>query len=393
MTTTTAPQVRSTFVPTFFLGRFASKVANLVKLAEKLGVEPISYVETGRRMVTETENGFEFTFEVVDIDVTGILPKLPGGWEYLGTVEHAAAGNLIHGENEIVESFRTAGPDCVHCGLRRNRSKTVIVRSESGEIAQVGSTCLKDFLGYHGSPDALAAYAESLDDEGDEGLFSRTFRDAVPTEAILKSSAAVIRVEGWHPKSFSGISTADLVRCALRLDKPTEAEKEILKGITVEQADEEVAAGTLAWARNELDGANEYLGNLRVVLGADFVDTKHVGLAVSSVSAWLRHVEKLAVYSAQKAARATSEFVGTVGKRETFEVEVIAERAIDSDYGITYLISMVDGAGNILKTFSSGEFGRCAEVGEKLTIKGTVKAHEVYNGANETSLSRVAVVS
>ena len=63
-------------------------------------------------------------------------------------------------------------------------------------------------------------------------------------------------------------------------------------------------------------------------------------------------------------------------------------QGFDGAYGTSYLVTMVTPEGNVLKTFSSGNFGN-VEVGQTLQIKGTVKKHEVYKGNKETMLSRV----
>ena len=58
------------------------------------------------------------------------------------------------------EAFGTAW--CEHCGLRRRRKATfVVVHVDSGELRQVGSGCLRDFLGGH-DPDRACRQAEYL---------------------------------------------------------------------------------------------------------------------------------------------------------------------------------------------------------------------------------------
>ena len=53
---------------------------------------------------------------------------------------------------------------------------------------------------------------------------------------------------------------------------------------------------------------------------------------------------------------------------------------------------MDDENGNLVKTFSSGDFGYKAEIGWTGTIKATVKAHETYQEREETMLTRVAII-
>jgi hypothetical protein len=107
----------------------------------------------------------------------------------------------------------------------------------------------------------------------------------------------------------------------------------------------------------------------------------------------------------QKAARIEAKQAaghwGTVGKRAEVEVTIRSARDYDGDYGTRYLVVMETADGQTLKTWSSGEFGweaarRLREADGQpvaLRIKGTVKEHSDYQGAPQTELSRVALVT
>lgn len=87
--------------------------------------------------------------------------------------------------------------------------------------------------------------------------------------------------------------------------------------------------------------------------------------------------------------RPESNYVGVVGERSKFIVTVEYIKVLDSVYGYAYLHIMVDDKGNDIRWFGSN---RLCEKGETLTIKGTVKKHEVYDGRKQTILSRCAKV-
>lgn len=59
------------------------------------------------------------------------------------------------------------------------------------------------------------------------------------------------------------------------------------------------------------------------------------------------------------------------------------------DRASSYLVKMETEEGHVLSTFNSGDFGREAEEGQVVKIKGTVKAHTEYDGKPETQLTRV----
>ena len=72
---------------------------------------------------------------------------------------------------------------CEHCGLRRRRTRTyVVVHTDSGEVRQVGSGCLRDFLGGP-DPERACRRAELL-------AAARAELDRAGTLAIAPDGAA-----------------------------------------------------------------------------------------------------------------------------------------------------------------------------------------------------------
>lgn len=383
------------------LPRLREEMAKLAKVAKKLGVEPMEMVVGRRETVDQRDErtGVVYPVEMVTVVISGTAPVLPGGWSFVGAIEHLEAGNLIHGDDPVLAGYRSADPNCDHCGMRRNRRKTVILRREDGAVAQVGSACLKDFLGYHGNPERVVRFAKEIRDmvEEMEMPSSGGYLLGVPTTVFLAATAATVRAHGWVPKSFeSGFPTASLVALVLglhRIDSNDKETKKMVDAVEIEARDEEEAAAIRSWALAiPEDTNNNYLGNVRISLLGDFIEARHFGIAASAVSARRKEIEKDEAKAVAAGEAKASEFVGTVGKREVFKVEVTFVRAIEGDYGTTYLVEMKDADGNILKTFASGSFGYSASKGDRVVIKATVKDHEVYNERKATMVSRVAFV-
>lgn len=97
---------------------------------------------------------------------------------------------------------------------------------------------------------------------------------------------------------------------------------------------------------------------------------------------------KVAGYAAKRAEEAaTSNWIGTVGKREMFTVTIHHIVTIDGIYGISYLHIMSDDAGN--KVIYKGT--KCiGDKGERLTVKATVKEHGERDGVKQTKIARPA---
>lgn len=388
------------------------RLAKLAKTAAKLAVEPITLtiLDRGMRRDVHQQSGLTFETETITARFEGDTPRLPGGWSFVGAVEHLEAGNMLHGDDPVMADFRMAPANCDHCKFTRARKKTVVLRRTEGEAAgnvvQVGSSCLKDFLGYHGSPerliamlDELSEFAEELDDLG--GGWRRTdFGE--PTDVFLTAVAASVRASGWSSKASGNFPTAEVVRHFLghgsRLDTHSKDPwvREMasrVQAIKITKEDEEEAAKVRAWALTiPADTRDDYLGNVRVSLAGSVVLTKHFGIAASAVSARRKEEEREEKRAVVEGRKRASEYVGTVGERLFLQVRVVHTMDIFSDFGTKSLVIMEDGHGNTLKTFSSGDFGYYAKKDDEAYIKATVKEHSEYQGSKQTMLTRATVV-
>lgn len=97
---------------------------------------------------------------------------------------------------------------------------------------------------------------------------------------------------------------------------------------------------------------------------------------------------KVAGYAAKRAEEAaTSNWIGTVGKREMFTVTIRHIVTLDGIYGISYLHIMNDDAGNVVIYKGTKCLG---DNGERLTVKATVKEHGERDGVKQTKIARPA---
>lgn len=94
--------------------------------------------------------------------------------------------------------------------------------------------------------------------------------------------------------------------------------------------------------------------------------------------------------------RLASRHVGTVGKRETFNVRVDRINSYERPaygrhgYETVWIVTLRDSNDNAIVVKSSAF---CPEKGETLTIKATVKEHNVYNGEEQTIIQRVKIIA
>lgn len=359
--------------------------------AEKLGCAAVVLTIHGEttKKIVHAYGTFEHKLVLVSVD--GTAPSLEG-WSMVAVKEPLETGEyllrVVPGRSCPAE-FRSTGMHCVHCGTDRRRSEVFVVRHEDGSCKQVGRQCLKDFLGGK-DPTAILAGFEMIqevsailgDFEGDSEGGAGRAPLAVGIDRYLSVVACCIRRLGWAAKSKAyetgAVATASLAfGVCIRPDRRLIADNELY----VSEADSALADSALEWAVTQ--GGSDYLDNLAVACRRDIVDHRTAGLVASAISAYQRAqgIER------ERERKKASSHIGAVGKRESFDVRVVAIRTFDSQWGARSMVQFEDMAGNVLvwwtgeTKLSEGWSGR---------IKGTVKEHTEYRGAPQTVLSRVS---
>ena len=270
---------------------------------------------------------------------------------------------------------------------------------------EIGRSCLKDFFPTV-NIEWIVSYFKYVGDMLDSGEFDDfdSFRGTkvTPTASldfILMVSNAVIRRDGWmsataankimeKDEDASIIPTSSEISHQLHLllgfVRPTKYDSII----ELTKKDEEIAPKVIDFVRNDMYGDDDYVYNMKNFFSLDEVELRYVPFVASGISAYNRSVEKVIE---TKAKKAVSNYVGEIGEKITADVEVIGSKYVSSFYGSSLLVRMVDDSGNTFSTFYSGcKFD--PEVGDKFTIKGTVKAHKEFKGWKSTMLIRVKVI-
>lgn len=389
-------------IPEQNLARLDERVAVLNKRAAKLGVAPVVVERLERReeRVYKWSDGRERREPeradhrparvrvLVAVCVTGETPKL-AGWSFLATLDHASEAGVVLRVvpgADVPESYREAKPDCDHCQTRRVRRETFVLRHDDGAYRQVGRQCLADFLGGQ-DPAAIAAWCEVL------GAFRADLEAAEHDDwggaggrylylpAYLEIVAAVIDAEGWvsrrSARDFGGSATADRAMNWAIPPLGGWSEVDEAERPEVTDAHRDLVERALAWVRGLREAKpalSDYEHNLVVVCAGEALAPKNSGIAASLIPAYKREVEREILRRRRAESRAASDFVGTVGKREVFTVEVTGVIEHEGSWGVTRIHKMLDDAGNALVWFASREGG--LEQGRRYRIKATVKSHE-----------------
>lgn len=393
---------------------FLDFVKRINKKADKLGLPSISLIFSEREIVPDKINDPTgkrgLMLILLPVLVEGEEPVL-AGWRFVAALDHviedraiidtaASDGEELKSANivrckpgeEIDSKWRTARSNCDHCRLVRNRLKTYLLRHESGKMVQVGSTCIGDFLGCGLNPEAAAIYQEELFE-----LQSRNWSEessggsgpkAIETDKALAATAAHIRLYGWKSRAqakndFRVIPTASQVLGWLffRSRYASEEERKRWTEAIPIEADTEKAKKAREWALKSIP-ASDYEHNLKTIASMEIVGIDHLGLATSLVSAYDRAIgEELK----RKMAATNSQHFGELKKRGVWEGTIARIKTIDGRYGTTWIVGFqIDGNEAVWFSSNPVEF----QIGDKVKISGSVKAHDEYKGVKQTVLTR-----
>ena len=394
-------------IPEGNLEELKSRIAGLAKRAGKLGVPAPTLEVLGHEDVEgidwERTVDPSFPFKVVErfyrVEVAGEAPKF-AGWELAGVLQQEEAGVVVRGVPgiELPARFREEDPArCDHCGLRRYRKNTFVVRRED-EYKQVGSDCIKDFLG-HADPEALAAFLEHwgrlAEEAGEYGGGGWTSRAHPSLETVLAYAAGAVRQFGYVSRTAAQ-DRPELIPTSSRVgDNLDPFRSQKLEPRDRIAPDAELAGKAADWYRTVLAerAESDFDHNLKVLLAGTQAAPKNWGYLCYVPAGYLRHLEREAEREARRRQEAAgfqgSRHVGKVGERLELDVTVLSVRAFDgSQWGTSYLTKLLDVEGNLLIWWASKEI----EEGRAVRVKATVKRHEVRGGVQQTVISRPTLV-
>lgn len=409
----------------------ADKIAMFQKKAIKLGVEPVSMtptglsrtlrviervatigydrdgnpiIETSRKLIDKDkpiDGGYKPVGFVSQTQVTisGESPQL-SGWKFTAKLEHMKSGNLVKslpGGGPVDPRYLSSESVCEHCAKSRTRNETYVVTHDDGRQMQIGSSCLKDFLGHVNALDfakameqqsaffsEIAAMSDGGDPESDGGgrPYRGGYSEGYDLDVFMGAVLRIVREDGaFVSKAISGMS-----------GKPPTAEiawRAIPRGEIGNEKDKAEAQKVIEWAAGISDDQavkEPYLNNLRVIARDGYVDRRSYGLAASMVAAYRK------ASSEAEPAKAESQWQGEEGKRDTFRLKVTGLYVSDGAYGETYIYRFRDGAGNVFVWYASARQyngdGDSIGTGDDVTITATIKKHDEYKGVKQTVITR-----
>ncbi len=257
------------------------------------------------------------------------------------------------------------------------------MQDRDGNRKQVGSTCIKDFLGHQFSP-AWLRHGE-LDDM--EGSFSQRVTEEASTDSVLTWAASLTSQQGWVSRDKAEVEYREPSSSILRglLFGTSKRDREARQELQPTADHKALAAAVRAWARTVDASESEYLANVQRLAESEYVSPRNTGILGSAVASYHREMNA----QADREARPVSQWVGQPKDKLELDVTVRGDTAIDGQWGITHLYTLVGDDGNVFKWFSSRDVGLAPD--QHLRITGTVKGHEEYREVKQTLLTRCKI--
>lgn len=368
------------------LGRTLSKAEAIAARAAKKGLTGGYTVTT--RTETTAPNEFGVRAEKTYLVVEGESPRFDG-WTFVAKVEYVNGDPVVTGspfyEGPQVDRSTLAANACDHCGVKTRRTKTVVVEKD-GERKQVGTTCLKDFLGHDFT---IAWIKDPFGDFEGGGLGGgpRVFE----VEYTLATAACVIRQAGFVPASaYDKAPTKGEVTLLFGIGKADAVAEARQKYGTPTDADKATAAEALEFGK-AMTGDSDYVANLQAVIKEPLFTDKYLGLVVSLVGVFLRAKGQEAQRKAEADAIIEALYAEPKTKVEFEQATVGRIIGFETQWGYSEIVTFVaDGFRFKWMTSAAPQF---LEEGMTVSLKGTVKGLDEYQGQVSTQLLRCKVVA
>lgn len=372
-------------------------VAVRAKRAERLGL-PVPSIQVGPE--TRSEKGQIGNVTIVKTAVR-IIQDVPqfNGWKLIAVLTFSEDGIVY--PTPVITRPRNAEAcelpngitckTCDHCNTARVRNRVVIVSNQDQGTKVLGLACAEEYLGVRGLESMLnsfCAFTESddLDSFGSGGEVLATARE------ILSVTWGCVKKFGYVKASDHAADqtpTYSVVKTAIFGDNKLPAVRELREELQGTYGTDEEINGLLSWLENQ-NANSEYIANLKILIddGSAPIHGKRYGLVCSAVASYFRHLE---IEITRKKVAATSNWVGVKGDKIATTATVTGNRTFESQWGSKYLVTFADQTGNVLTWWGTSQDAANCEIGQTVTVKGSIKELTEYRGTKQTVLTRCKI--
>lgn len=325
-------------------------------------------------------SGDKYLVEIHTYEVSGVTPVL-SGWVFKSKYEKMEDGDEIRsvpGFN-LPEEFK-GREVCDHCKAKRNRNRYFFVeKEETAELYQVGSSCIKDFLG-HKNPEVVAAWFEmihsfiSFEEEedyapGSRPVFFYQFDEALAvTLNYIRQHGFLSRKKAEEQGIDLWLTTSskvnDIISDSYKWKDPTPHYEPTEKDLA------DIAKMIQHYAVKEDFAGSDFITNIKNTLNAGVgIRPQKMGVMAAACAMWLKDTEPKEPY-------VPAVFYGQPkDKLKSHPVVFKRVHSFDGFYGPTFIYTFSDSKHEFVwKTGTKMAF----EAGEAILLSGTVKEHTVW---------------
>lgn len=426
--------IQSNTIPTYNLSYLTDKVAKLNKRAAKLGVEGfVVSTSPAEPLIIRDEllGNIKRSIPQITVTITGNTPKIDG-WDFVGTIDNLGDGQAIYNaipgrgagitSEVVLAAYRHSS--CFHCGVNRVRKQSFVLAG-TRSFTIVGRSCLKDYMGHASAAQliAMAKFMATLIATGDEsGYGNGGFRtpDTYDIQGIILRTLAEVKVYGYtsakaaqayndkvdeNESAYNGNHATAWKDTTVQRVKssyfPTfgknnpfkEWKQEIEKGadgrgikVILGKRDVAKAEAIVEWAKAQPNG--DFMTNVKTLLTVGVCRMKHMGYIVGLVAYYNNAHEPRPEY----VEKVPSVHVGTIRDKIDAVGTVKLVRNCSSQWGTSLLVKIDTLEGNSISWFANGIMPDLS-TGDMVTVKGTIKKHDDYNGFKTTVLTRVKIIA
>lgn len=364
------------------------KIQSIIRQVNKYGFSA-DYKEISREIKEvpfyRIDSNVKIKLGTVPVQVVNYEFNMPdfkiGDYTPVAVIEHDVVINvdnvknmvhLINGFENAPKEWWTIAGHCDDCNDSYSRKKTVmLLNNKTGTFRQIGTSCLKRYLG-------ITCF--------------NVIHNFMLVEELVEEELAMYG--DYLPSEKKYVKTVDLLGYVYTM---YDAMGGYIKNVTIEKAWQAVinpnAAEIPEFARERANNTIEFFKNLNNDEELnDFA--RNIRTAVlaeyTKCSGYIAYApllqEKLIAKQTKHEEAMSSNYVGNVRDKITADVIVTSCTGFDGQYGYMFVNTFQDVNKNIFVWITGT---KSYEIGTKLKLMGTVKAHNEYNGVKQTVLTRV----
>lgn len=329
--------------------------------------------------------------------ITGAAPCY-NSWRFLAALDGLPAADqsvswvlrYAPGVEEVaIDRTRLRAGACDHCQtIRGNRRHLYAVEHiETGEIRQVGSSCIRDFFGWNTAPVFI-----SCEDTLNVCETTRGAGEAWTPGYVVWVALAAVDVAGWTSRQFAGpgrVATAELVSAYLAgTGRSGQAARELLDPAMT--AAGKLEPDVMATVRAEVGEAQDgYSANLSAALAAEQAGPQQIGLLASTVACYHRILADRADQHDEGQGEPEPVWLAEPGVKVEIAGTILTAMTVDGyAYNTSQRLIVVQAGPTLAKMYTAAAWAYDVSAGDPVNLRATVKSHDLWQGHQQTVLTR-----